>query len=303
MKRLTGFRKLSGQLERLQRSLADSGEDLVPYLDALGKSLLEPLADSLARRIYFLPAGPLNGIPFDALRLESAFLAERHQVVNKQSLAGAPPSAAILATDFREKVFLAGNPQTGQELFSYDIQVSAEINAVTNAFVGPGLNIIQGVALQKDEFRDSRFTSAGLIHLAIPGMLDLSSPEHSMLLMSRTSEESAIDNLLPEDIWGLDFSASLVVLSRTGVSSFSPAGFDSRMGFVSDFLRNGARNVVVSLRSGEDSETATFMADFYHELDSVQDVAEALSRSRTKLMKSVDPGNFMSWAGFQLYIR
>jgi tetratricopeptide (TPR) repeat protein len=303
MKRLTGFRKLSGQLERLQRSLADSGEDLVPYLDALGKSLLEPLADSLARRIYFLPAGPLNGIPFDALRLESAFLAERHQVVNKQSLAGAPPSAAILATDFREKVFLAGNPQTGQELFSYDIQVSAEINAVTNAFVGPGLNIIQGVALQKDEFRDSRFTSAGLIHLAIPGMLDLSSPEHSMLLMSRTSEESAIDNLLPEDIWGLDFSASLVVLSRTGVSSFSPAGFDSRMGFVSDFLRNGARNVVVSLRSGEDSETATFMADFYKELDSVQDVAEALSRSRTKLMKSVDPGNFMSWAGFQLYIR
>jgi CHAT domain-containing protein len=75
------------------------------------------------------------------------------------------------------------------------------------------------------------------------------------------------------------------------------------MGFVSDFLRNGARNVVVSLRSGEDSETATFMADFYKELDSVQDVAEALSRSRTKLMKSVDPGNFMSWAGFQLYIR
>ena len=303
MKRLGGFRKLSGQLDRLQRSLADSGEDLLPYLDALGQSLVEPLADSLAPRIFFLPSGPLKGMPLDAMRLDGRFLAERHQVVNMDSLAGASPSAPVIAPGFREKVFLAGNPQTGQDLFSYDIQVSAEINTVTDAFVGPGLNIVQGVALQRDEFQDPRFFEAGLIHLAIPGTLDLASPEHSMLLMSRTSEESAIDNLLPADIRGLVFSASLVVLSRTTVSSLSQSGFDSRLGFVSDFLRNGARNVVVSLRSRDDSETALFMADFYRELESSKNVAEALSRSKVNLMKSVDPGNFMSWAGFQLYIR
>lgn len=303
MKRLAGSTKLSGQLDRLQRSLADGSEALLPYLDALGQSLLEPLADSLAPRIFFLPSGPLKGIPFDALRLDASFLAERHQVVNMESLAGASPSASVLAPDFREKVFLAGNPQTGQDLFSYDIQVSAEINAVTDTFVGPGLNIVQGVALQRDELQDPRFAEAGLIHLAIPGTLDLASPEHSMLLMSRTSEESAIDNLFPADIRGLDFSASLVVLSRTTVSSFSQSGFDSRLGFVSDFLRNGVRNVVVSLRSGDDSETAVFMVDFYKELESSQNVAEALSRSKNKLMKSADPGKFMSWAGFQLYIR
>jgi CHAT domain-containing protein/tetratricopeptide (TPR) repeat protein len=305
MQRLAGFRKLAGQLERLQRSLADSGEDedLLPYLDALGQSLVEPLADSLAPRIFFLPSGPLRGIPLDAMRLDGRFLAERHQVVNMDSLAGASLSAPVIAPGFREKVFLAGNPQTGQDLFSYDIRVSAEINTVTDAFVGPGLNIVQGVALQRDEFQDPRFFEAGLIHLAIPGTLDLASPEHSMLLMSRTSEESAVDNLLPADIRGLNFSASLVVLSRTTVSSLSQSGFDSRLGFVSDFLRNGARNVVVSLRSRDDSEAAVFMADFYKELESSQNVTEALSRSKIKLMKTVDPGNFMSWAGFQLYIR
>jgi len=237
------------------------------------------------------------------LRLEATFLAERHVVVNLQSLAGASLSAPALPPDFGNRVFLAGNPQAGQDLFSYDIQVSAEISAVTDAFVGPGLNIVQGVALRKDEFLDPRFTGAGLVHLAIPGALDLASPEHSMLMMSRNSEESATDNLHPEDIRGLDFNASLVVLSRTTVSSFSQSGFDSRLGFVSDFLKNGARNVVVSLRSGDDSATAAFMADFYKELESSQNVAEALSRSRVKLIKSVDPGNFMSWAGFQLYIR
>lgn len=303
MKRLADSRKLAGQLDRLQQSLADSSENLLPYLDALGQSLLEPLAGSLAPRIYFLPSGPLNGIPFDALRLKKTFLAERHRVVNMLSLAGASPSDPVLAADFKDDVFLAGNPQTGQDLFSYDIQVSAEINAVTEAFVGPGLNIVQGVALQKDEFLDPRFAGAGLIHLAIPGTLDLAFPEHSMLRMSRTSEQSVTDNLHPGDIRDLSFSASLVVLSRTGVSSFSRTGFDSRLGFVSDFLRNGARNVVVSLRSGSDSDTAAFMADFYNELESSQNVAEALSRSRIRLLKSVAPENFMSWAGFQLYIR
>ena len=40
-----------------------------------------------------------------------------------------------------------------------------------------------------------------------------------MLLMSRTSEESVQDNLHPADIRGLDFNASLVVLSRTAVAA------------------------------------------------------------------------------------
>lgn len=303
MNRLDKSVTISGQLYRLWQNLEDRTGGLVPYLDAVGKSLLQPVSDSLTRTIYMLPAGPLNGFPFDALRLDGAFLAEKHRVINLMNLAGASRSGSVLARDFGDSVFLAGNPRTGQDLFSYDMQVSAEVTAVTDAFVGPGLNIVQGVALKKDEFQDQRFAGAGLLHLAIPGTLDLAIPDYSMLLMSRTSEESIMDDLHPADIRGLDFNASLVVLSRTSVTARALSGFDSNLGFVSDFLLNGARNVVVSLRSGDDSETAVFMADFYRELQSSENVAEALFRSKVRLMLSTNSENFMSWAGFQLYIR
>ena len=85
------------------------------------------------------------------------------------NLAGASQVGVCSGQGFQGFRFLAGNPQDGQDLFSYDMQVSAEVTAVTDAFVGPGLNIVQGVALQKDEFQDQRFAGAGLMHLAIPG--------------------------------------------------------------------------------------------------------------------------------------
>jgi CHAT domain-containing protein len=303
MNRLGNFRTLSGQLDRLQQDMNEASDNLVRYLDALGKALLNPVAGSLKPVIYLLPGGPLTGFPFDALRLKGAFLAERHTVINLLSLAGTSISRARFPGDFSERVFLAGNPQTGQDLFSYDVVLSAEVTAVTDAFVGPGLTIVQGVALQKDEFNDPRFAAAGLIHLAVPGTLDLAMPDHSMLLMSKISEEAAADNLRPADIRGLAFESSLVVLSRTGIVRSGQSIFDSRLGFVSDFLLNGARNVVVSLHPGEDSGTAAFMADFYSELVTTQDVSEALSRTRIRAMESTLSKNFMSWAGFQLYIR
>jgi len=294
---------VSGQIERMRKSEESGGIELVPYLDALGKSLLRPISKSLTRNVYLMATGPLTGFPFDALRLDGTFLAEDHKVSNLVSLAATTRMGSGLASDFSDSVFLAGNPQTGQEMFSYDVSLSAEIYAVTDAFVGPGLTIVQGLALQKDEFQDPRFAGAGLVHLAIPGTLNLARPDDSLLIMSRTSEQSRIDNLHPEDISELKLKASLVVLSRTMVSGDAPSGLDSRLGFVSEFLLNGVRNLVVSLQSGSDSERAVFMAGFYSEVESTRDVAEALSRSRIRLMKTTDPENFMSWAGFQLFIR
>ena len=303
MVRLAGSSALTGQLDRLRQSWEENNGDPLPYLDALGRSLLQPIAKDLTRKIYLLAAGPLHAFPFDALRLNNEFLAENHQVLNLVSLAGSSQVGNDLASGFRDSVFLAGNPQAGQDLFSYDVPVSAEVNAVRDAFVGPGLNIVQGVALQNDEFQDPRFAEAGLIHLAIPGTLDLAIPDDSRLQMSRTSKESVENNLRPEAIRGLNLNASLVVMSRTSVTGRSRSGFDSYLGFVSDFLQNGAASVLVSLQSGSDGETALFMTEFYRELAGLQNVSEALARTRMRRMKSASDDNFMSWAGFQLYIR
>ena len=219
------------------------------------------------------------------------------------NLAAVTNRRPVLGQDYRERVFVAGNPQAGQELFSYDVQASAEITALTDSFVGRGLHVVQGVALRKDEFQDERFTGASLIHLATPGILDLAFPNRSGLLMSRTGNDSAVEYLSPGDIRQLNFKAELLVLSRTAVTAASRSSFDNRLGFVSEFLEAGVSNVIVSFWSGEDSETAAFMREFYRNLESTRDVAEALSRTRMRQMEISNEANFRSWAGFQLFIR
>jgi CHAT domain-containing protein/tetratricopeptide (TPR) repeat protein len=294
---------ISGRLDQLRERLDQDAPSILPELDAMGRRLLKPVSGLLTEKIFLLPAGPLNGFPFDLLRLDGQFLAEKHNVVNLMNLAAVASRRSVLEKNYRERVFLAGNPQAGQELFSYDVQASAEITALTDIFVGPGLHVVQGVALRKDEFQDERFTGASLIHLGTPGVLDLAFPDRSRLLMSRAGNESAVEYLLPGDIRQLDFEAELLVLSRTAVTAVSRSSFDNRLGFVSEFLEAGVSNVIASFWSGEDSETAAFMREFYRELESTRDVAEALSRTRMGRIESSDEANFRSWAGFQLFIR
>jgi tetratricopeptide (TPR) repeat protein len=290
-------------LQDLKIRIARGDSSLLPELGELGLLMLKPVSRRLAKNTYLIPTGPLNGFPFDALRIDDRFLAEKRQVINLMSVAGLQRRHAIERADGPDSVFLAGNPQTSQKLFSYDIPVSAEIDAVTDLFVGPGLHIIQGVALAKDEFRDPRFAGASIVHLAIPGSLDLAYPERSRLWMSATANDPATVHLAPREIRTLDCTASLLVLSGTGIVGNSNSSFESRLGIVSDFLDSCMNPVMATLWPAGDSETAVFMGDFYHRLESSSDIAEALVRTKRSRIETETAANFRSWAGFQLYIR
>jgi CHAT domain-containing protein len=200
-------------------------------------------------------------------------------------------------------VFLAGDPQSSRELFSYDVRVSPEISAVTDRFVGPGLHIVQGLALTADEFQEASFTSAGLIHLAMPGTIDLAIPDQSKLLLSRAGEESKVKYLSPAEIRKLRFQAGLVFLSLTNATGGGASKFSSRIGFVSDFLDTGVKNVVASLWVGKDGDSTAFATEFYDHLEASHDVAEAFRMTRKKHLKTGNETNFRSWAGFQLFMR
>jgi CHAT domain-containing protein len=304
--KLSGSSPVSVRLFDLRAQIqAGTAEDfwVLPELERIGRVLVGPVADALAQRIYLLPAGALNGFPFNALRLNGRFLAENHEVVNVDNLSASTAFHQLLQQDYPDRVFLAGNPQTSQELFSYDVQISPEISTLTDRFVGPGLQVVQGVALSTEEFRDARIVRAGLIHLAMPGSLDLGSPDRSRLLLSGTGTNAALEYLSPSDFHGLNFQAGLAVLSRSTVVGASPSGFDNRIGFVTDFLEAGVSNVLASLWVDMDSEPTGFVSEFYKHLETTRDAAEALSLTRMNYLKSQDDTNFRSWAGFQLFIR
>jgi CHAT domain-containing protein len=307
------------QPERIQSLLAHVRESLsrpasaavLADLEALGKLLLQPLGRDLPPRIYLLSAGLLRGVPFDALRLDGRYLAEQHVVVNLASLRALDRRQPRVGDGYRERVFVAGNPQNQLDPFRFEISRSPEIGAVTDRFVGPGLHVVQGVALRKDEFADDRFMRAALVHLAIPGVIDLASPERSRLLLAAATagatgsgvSTNPDDYLSPTDVTAFELGADLLLLTATGVGGSSESPFDGRVPLVSDFLDAGAAAVVFSLWPVGESAATEFARELYGRLESDPDIGSAFMAARNALMAAGGAPEPAAWAGFQLFIR
>jgi CHAT domain-containing protein len=312
-----------GQPKKIQQSVEGLRADLagppyalrLPDLDDLGDLLLQPLAADLPEQVYLLPAGDLLGVPFDALRLDGRHLAERHAVVNLASLDSLERRRPVLSGDYRNRVFVAGNPQNQRDPFRFEMSRSPEIKRVTDRFVGPGLHVVQGVALRKDEFADPRFAQAALVHLAIPGVLDLADPGRSRLLLAGAAEsipagwgglrsgESLPGILAPADLRAFQLGADLLLLSATAVAGGGLPPHDGRVPLVAELLDAGAAALVFSLWPAGDDAAADFADGLYERLQADPDIVGAFRFAREAKIRESEATNLGAWAGFQLFIR
>jgi tetratricopeptide (TPR) repeat protein len=302
--RIRGASGIVSELEKI-RSLLGKQDGFTPdaRLASLGSRLLAPFARQLPEFIYLLPAGPLNGFPFDLLRIGDSYVAEEHHLVNVASLATLNQPVVNVNTGALNLFFLAGNPMVMRDAFDLEQNVSMEISAVTDIFVGPALHIVQGSALGRDEFQDERIEMADIIHLAIPGTIKLKFPGQSSLMLSGTAGKPSSEFLQPADFRGRNLKASLVFLSGTEVEGSPESRLDNRLGFVSDFLESGVQAVVTSLWRLNDREVASFVTEFYRNLESSPDVVLALSNTRRSMLQASSPMDYSLWGGFQIYIQ
>jgi CHAT domain-containing protein/tetratricopeptide (TPR) repeat protein len=272
-------------------------------MDELGKRLLEPVADLLSETVYLIPAGPLLGFPFDALRINGRYLAEKHSLVNLLSFPLNTDPQSSLKTGPLQKVFLAGNPQDYSGDYATRLETSPEIRSVGEIFIGPGLQIIQGVALLPDEFQSEYFLQSNLAHLSMPGLINLKYPFESGLELSEGEYEPGRMVLKPRDIRTQKLDAGLVFLSSTRSAGEPVSGYSHQPGLVSDFITAGARAVIVNLWPGDAESNETFISDFYRKLKVSGNIAESLQESRLKYLQKNRDDNLYDWAGYQLFIR
>ena len=290
-------------LSELRRNLGNPFAMENDRLDILGRLMVKPVAHLLPELVYLMPSGPMSGIPFDLIRMDGQYLAEQHSIVNLMSLFALEKPPGRVDSGEIDLFFLAGNPDIKREVFNYEQEMSAEIRAVTDIFVGPALHIVQGSALQRDEFQDVRFEKADVIHLAIPGMISLEFPAQSKLMLSGTMENPGKEFLMPQDFQNKQFNASLAVLSSTRVQGSSGSNFSGYLGFVTDLLQSGVDVVVASLWLLDDPDLARFMDIFYRNLADNPNVPMALLKSRRQVLLSPETENAGLWAGFQVYIQ
>jgi CHAT domain-containing protein len=261
----------------------------------LGVLLLGPAAESLGtKRLLVVAPGVLQYLPFAALPdprdPAGAPLLARHEIVQAPSAstvafirraprapASGPRSVAVLA----DPVYEASDPRLpgpartraggtrarsgslGRLPFS-----RMEAAAIAKA-AGPGR------AQQELGFDASRAHVLGdalaghaVVHFATHGVLDSAQPARSGLVLSLFDREGRPQEgaLGLRDVYGLRFSADLVVLSGCETALGRDLRGEGLVGLATGFLYAGVRQVVASLWRVDDLATSELMARFYRGL-------------------------------------
>ena len=265
-------------------------------LARLYDGLLRPLENSLCgERLIVAPHGLLHGLPFHAFFDGQRYSRERWEFLYAPSAAlwyagaqrsaarekrrdaikseGAPPETASAS-------LLMGIPAPGIEM------VATEARELTGVL--PNVRTFMGASATRKAFLQYAPGSA-CVHLATHAEFRADNPLFSGLRL-------ADGYLLARDLYEMRLECDLVTLSAcdTGVEAVE-AG-DELFGLVRGFLAAGARSVMASLWSAQDSATAALMCGFYARLQDGETKIAALRGAQRDLQKKYPHPYY--WAAF-----
>lgn len=211
--------------------------------------------------------------------------------------AGAIAGGESLASAFM-RMALRDVGGSGITRLPYTRQEADEIMAVTPA--GKGM-LALGFSANRDTATSRRLGQFQIIHFATHGIIDSEHPELSGIILSLVNERGEPENgfLQLHDIYNLDLSAGLVVLSgcRTGLGK--DVRGEGLVGLTRGFMYAGARSVVASLWKVDDRATAELMKHFYRAmLEEGLPPAAALRKAKEVMWKQGRWRAPYYWAAF-----
>lgn len=317
-------------LSKLASDLRESGRSSSMGLDnelrALFAATVKPyLGAQSARTMLVVPDATFTSIPFEALvatpdsgsHSEKAYLGERlvvrygssiHQFLgerarerrNDLAYAGFAPRYPSNHSASRDAVRGSSDVVRGlQPLNENDDEVNAAKDALKGrAFIGTDAS--------ESNFNEAA-PDAGLLHLAMHGVLDPLQPMNSMLVFAKPAPDDARDDSSARDghlhfheLVGLRLQADLAVLSscETGVGLYQSG--EGVMSLGRAFNYAGVPNVVSSLWKVDDRATKEIMVKFYEKLAEGMGKADALAEAKRWYRKEYPNEPPSKWAAFIL---
>ncbi len=143
-----------------------------------------------------------------------------------------------------------------------------------------------------------------IVHFATHGLLNNRHPELSGLVLSLVDEKGDTQDgfLRLQDIYNLNLSANLVVLSACRTALGKDIKGEGIVGLTRGFMYAGAARVMASLWKIDDDATAELMGLFYDRmLKEGMTPASALRSAELTMWKSGTWKSPFYWAGFALY--
>jgi CHAT domain-containing protein len=208
----------------------------------------------------------------------------------------APAATASLATAARDGSLASALPRLGRLSHS-----RREIQGIAGLY-GPGEArvYLDGEATEENVKDNKLLRSVRRIHFATHGLLDERQPELSGLVLTR-SPGSREDGLLQVyEIFNLQLSADLVVLSACDTGLGTMVSGEGLVGVTRALLYAGAQSVVVSLWNVNDASTPDLMISFYRHLDQGAGEAESLRLAKLEMIRHPGLAHPFYWAPFIL---
>ncbi|WP_299523289.1 CHAT domain-containing protein [Winogradskyella sp.] len=265
--------------------------------------LILPKIDTNIEHVIINPDAQLSELPFEVLVRDKKLLIETYDISYTSSLGFIFPSVIQGEHNNALAIYAPEYPQSNEAFVVRSKPVFLE-GAKQESELISGLfssHLYSGKELTKRDFIQ---TASGhkLLHLAMHAVIDNSQSGISRLLFSNENSES--DDLYLEEIYGLNLSADLAVLSacNTGVDK-SNSGSDIES-FQRAFTFAGVPATVASLWEVPDQPTKEIMVNFYKNLKNGEAKSEALKYAKLKF-KEDHQGTKLAepyyWAGFVLY--
>jgi CHAT domain-containing protein len=208
------------------------------------------------------------------------------------------PSSMAHAEGSADATLDSGSPKVNPPRL---IHSSEEADAISASAPYGTVMVAKGFDANRETVMSTRLGDYQILHFATHGFVDAEHPELSSILLTMVDESGRQrDGVMAlNDIYNLDLSAQLTVLSACQTALGENLGGEGLVGLPHSFMSAGSRSVVASLWKVDDRATAALMSYFY-EFMLKQDLrpAAALRNAKLKLMKAGPRSAPYYWGGF-----
>ena len=268
-------------------------------------------------RLIIVPDGRLHLLPFDALVDDAGrYLVSSHTITYATSATSlhlvnsAPQQAGQHAFLGIGGIPYEQNPELTKVATMrgyitsplHDLANSKdEVLGAQAAIRGEGDTVLVGLSATKSGFERAGLDQHAIIHLAVHGVANEKHPERAALILL-SAPSSGDDGILEaSEIVHLQTSADLVVLSACDTAVGRLQGEEGIANLSLAFQLAGAKTVISTLWSVDDTTTLDLMQRFYSHLAERSTIAHSLTAAKRDMIriygKEAVP---YYWAGFKL---
>ena len=329
---LTAWQGNDGQsVDEYHAKIVAAEKALPETAGALSQMLLGPVAEELGnKRLVLVLEGALQYVPFQALpspNNSASPLVETHEIVVEPSVSALaairkntkqhstspdklvaviadpvlnhsddriPGGTAIAVTD-------KSAPVTRDASLVRLAHASEEADAIAAAAPAGTTMIAKGFDANRETAMSANVGQYQIVHFATHGLLDSEHPELSGIVLTMIDRSGGkTDGLMAlHNIYSLDLSAELTVLSACQTALGKDVKGEGLVGLSHAFMSAGSKSVVSSLWKVDDRATAALMGEFYDAmLQKGMSPAAALRSAQLKMMRDERTRAPYYWAAF-----